>query len=72
MLLNSRREHDHRKIFATPQLFQHFESIEDGEHHIEDHQIVCAILRRGEALAAIVGAIQLVIGLVKELAHHAA
>ncbi len=72
MLLYARSQHDHGNVFAPSQLLQHCEAVEDGQHDIENHEVVSAIECRVQAIPAIVGAVQMMASPGKELLHHAA
>ena len=72
MLLNARGQHDHGKVFSPPQLLQHRQAVEDGEHHVENHQIVGAVTCSVQAIPAVVNTIQMMASLGKELLHHPA
>jgi hypothetical protein len=51
-------------------MLKHGEAINDGKHDIENYQIIGSAERGGEALPAIMLAVQAMASLRKKLLHH--
>jgi hypothetical protein len=67
-----RRQHDDRHVAMAADLMQQSESVDLGQHDIEDHKIVSLLQSARQPVAAVVRRGHLVAVLREELLHHAA
>src|ERR1019366_4746398 len=72
VLLHTRGQHDDGKVLSAAQLLQQGEAVKDGQHDVENREIVGSVERSIEAVAAVVGTVQMVAVLGEEFPHHAA
>ena len=72
VLLHTCGQHDDGKVLSAAQLLQQGEAVKDGQHDVENREIVGSVERSIEAVAAVVGTVQMVAVLGEEFPHHAA
>lgn len=70
--LDAGGEHDDGDSFAAAELLEDFDAVQNGEHDVEDDEIVGAVEGVGEAVAAVVDEFDAVAGLGEEFGHHGA